>query len=228
MRIHDITMPLSVDLPVYPDDPPIQIDSWSSIVKGGHANVSRISIGSHSGTHIDPPRHFSDFGMTVDQIPLELLIGKAQVVEISGVQEIGRKELEHLPVRGVQRLLLKTGNSRLWQEEGFRSDYAALTVEGATYLRELGVQLVGIDYLSIEPFDGDGEVHRTLLNGGIVVVEGLNLADVNHGEYQLICLPLKIKDGDGAPVRALLIGGSPEGGLSEPGFDPHTSKWPLA
>ncbi|HBA88942.1 MAG TPA: cyclase [Geobacter sp.] len=228
MRIHDITMPLSADLPVYPEDPPIVIEPWNRIANGDHANLSRLTFGSHSGTHIDPPRHFSDFGMTVDEIPLELLIGKARVVEITGTKEIGRKELEHLPVRGAERLLLKTGNSRLWQEKGFRTDYAALTLEGAQYLREIGVKLVGIDYLSIEAFDGDGEVHRTLLNGGIVVIEGLNLTDVDHGEYQLICLPLKIKDGDGAPVRALLVGAGAEGGITEPGFDPHTSRWPLA
>lgn len=227
MRIHDITVPLSSDLPVYPDDPPITIEPWSLIAEGGHANLSRISLGSHSGTHLDPPRHFSDAGITVDQIPLELLIGKAQVVEIAEVKEIGRRELEHLPVKGAERVLFKTRNSQLWQEQGFREDYAALTADGAQYLCEMGVRLVGIDYLSVEPFHGDGSVHRTLLNNGIPVIEGLNLAEVPRGEYQLICLPLKVSCGDGAPVRALLVSDS-EGGGVESDFDPHTTRWPLA
>lgn len=226
MRIHDITVPLSADLPVYPGDPAISVEAWDRIAEGDHANVSRLTLGTHSGTHIDPPRHFKDAGLCVDELPLELLVGKAQVVEIKGVKEIGPKQLERVHVKGVQRLLLKTGNSQLWQEEGFREEYAALTPEGARYLREAGVKLVGIDYLSIERFHGDGEVHRTLLDSGILIVEGLDLSEVAPGQYQLICLPLKVKGGDGAPVRALLIGG-PES-ISEPAFDPHTSKWPLA
>lgn len=224
MRIHDITVPLSAELPVYPGDPPVTVEPWNRISKGDPANLSRITLGSHSGTHIDAPYHFNDAGISVDQIPLELLVGKAQVVEISGVKEIGRKELEKVHVKGVERLLLKTGNSELWNDTEFRSDYVALTVEGAHYLRESKVKLVAIDYLSVEGMDGDGEVHRTLLNGGIPIIEGVNLTGVVPGEYQLICLPLKLKGGDGAPVRALLVG-NPGG---EPGFDPHTSKWPLA
>lgn len=226
MRIHDITLPLSPELPVYPGDPPISVESWNSIADGDSANVSRLHMGSHSGTHIDAPYHFNDAGKSVDELDLDTLIGKALVVELAGVKEIGRRELERLHVKGAERVLIKTDNSALWGEREFRSDYAALTVEGAQFLREAGVKLVGIDYLSIEGFDGSGEVHRTLLNGGILVLEGLNLSDVRHGEYRLICLPLKLKGGDGAPVRALLVGG-PEA-VSEPGFDPHTSRWPLA
>ena len=225
-KIHDITVPLSADLPVYPGDPPVVIDSWKSIAAGDHSNLSRITLSTHSGTHIDPPRHFIDSGICVDEIPLGLLVGKALVVEIAGVKEIGRDELERLRVRGVDRLLLKTDNSELWNDGAFHHDYAALTVEGARFLLEAGVKLIGIDYLSIESFEGDGEVHRMLLDNGVLILEGLTLADVIPGDYQLICLPLKVKGGDGAPVRALLIGGAESS--SEPGFDPHTSRWPLA
>ncbi|HEY5513605.1 MAG TPA: cyclase family protein [Geomonas sp.] len=224
MRIYDITMPLSAELPVYPGDFPVVVAPWTRIADGDSANVSRLTLCTHSGTHLDPPRHFSDQGLSVDDIPLGLLIGKALVLEILGVPAIGRRELERLPVKGVERLLLKTDNSELWKKSEFSPDFAALSVEGAGYLLEAGVKLVGVDYLSVESVEGDGEVHRTLLANGVLILEGLNLADVEPGEYELICLPLKIKDGDGAPVRALLRGGAG----AELSFDPHTTKWPLA
>lgn len=227
MQIHDITMPLSAELPAYPGDTPVEISPLTSIAAGDAANVSRMQLCTHSGTHIDPPRHFSETGQTVDQIPLGLLVGKAKVVEITGASEIGRRELEHLPIHGVERLLLKTGNSALWKEKGFVENFAALTAEGARFLVETGVKLVGIDYLSIEKVDGTGDVHRTLLDKGVVILEGLNLADVVPGNYELICLPLKVKDGDGAPVRAILRGG-PEHAHPAAEFHPHTTKWPLS
>lgn len=226
MRIHDITVPLSAELPVYPGDPPVDIAAWTKISDGDAANVSRITLGTHSGTHIDAPRHFSDTGSTADLIPLDILVGKALVVDVSGATMIGSKELGRLPVRGVERVLLKTENSRLWGEPEFQRGYVALSAEGARYLVEAGVKLVGIDYLSVESADGDGSVHRILLDKKVVILEGLNLANVEPGEYELICLPLKVKDGDGAPVRAILRGG-PEP-TSEQRFDPHTTKWPLS
>lgn len=226
MRIHDITVSLSSDLPIYPGDPGINIEPFSRISQGDSANVSRICMGSHSGTHLDAPFHFDDAGTTVDEIALETVIGKALVLEILGVKEIGRQELEKFRIEGEERLLLKTDNSKLWQQKEFSEGYAALTKEGAQYLRDAGVRLVGIDYLSIEGFHGEGNVHRTLLEDGILVIEGLNLEGIKAGRYQLICLPLKLKGGDGAPVRALLVGGSDSSALPE--FDPHTSKWPLA
>lgn len=226
MRIHDITVPLSADLPVYPGDPAITIESWSSIAAGDSSNVARITLCTHSGTHLDAPRHFIDNGRSVDDIPLDLLVGKALVVELRGVKLIGRQELERQRIKGAERILLKTDNSRLWSQPGFDEEYAALSVEGARYLLETGVKLVGVDYLSVEKFGGNGEVHRALLDNGVLILEGVNLADVAPGEYELICLPLKIKGADGAPVRALLRGGAEPS--AEPGFDPHTTKWPLS
>ena len=226
MRIHDITMPLSAALPIYPGDPPIVIAPWLSIAQGDLANVSHLTLGSHSGTHLDPPRHFSDAGRSVDEIPLERLIGPALVLEIADASLIGREELSRLPIKGAERVLLKTGNSQFWQESEFHPEYAALSADGARFLVESGVKLIGIDYLSVESPGGSGEVHRTLLDNDVLILEGINLADVLPGEYELICLPLKIKGGDGAPVRALLRGGPENRG--EPGFDPHSTKWPLA
>ncbi|MCM0083972.1 cyclase family protein [Geomonas sp. Red32] len=225
MRIYDITIPLSEELPVYPGDFPVVIAPWTSIADGDSANIARITICSHSGTHIDSPRHFVEGGLTVDQIPMERLIGKAKVVEIAGVAEIGQRELERLPVRGVERLLLKTANAGLWKDRSFKDSFVALAQDGADYLVEIGVKMVGIDYLSIERSDGDGGVHRVLLEHDVLIVEGLNLVDVPPGDYELICLPLKVKNGDGAPVRAILRGGADHPGQE---FDPHSTKWPLS
>jgi len=119
MRIYDITMPLSAELPFYPGDFPAEIAPWTRVADGDSANVSRLTLCTHAGTHIDPPRHFDDLGSPVDEIPLGLLVGKALVVAIPGVPLIGRKHLEHQPVRGVERLLLKTGNSEFWKRDGF-------------------------------------------------------------------------------------------------------------
>jgi len=225
MKIYDITMPVSADLPTFPGDPPVRIEPVTRLSRGDTANVSRLTISTHCGTHLDVMRHYSEHGMAVDHVPLSLLVGKAVVVEIPGVREIGRRELAHLPVRGEERVLLRTDNSLLWDQPGFNEEYAHLTEDGARYLMEGGARLVGIDYLSIERFDGDGGVHRLLLGNGVIVLEGLNLDGVAAGHYELICLPLKIKDGDGAPVRAILR--SREGfGLSD--FDPHTTKWPVS
>jgi arylformamidase len=226
MRIHDITVPLSPELPVYPGDSPVTIAPWTNIADGDAANVARITLCTHSGTHIDAPRHFNQNGLSVDNIPLEVLIGKALVVEISGVKEIGRQDLERLPLRGAERLLLKTDNTALWKEAEFNENYVSLSLDAARYIVESGVKLLGVDYISVESVEGDGSVHRMLLDGGVLILEGVNLTDVAPGEYELICLPLKVKDGDGAPVRAILRGGvEPH---AHPDFDPHTTKWPMA
>lgn len=226
MKIYDITMPISPSLPTFPGDPPAQIEAVTRIAHGDPANVSRICMSSHCGTHIDVSLHYNDHGVSVDHIPLTLLIGNALVADLRGVTEIDGEALARLPLTGVERLIIRTDNSGLWDKEGFYEDYAHLTKEGAEFLLKTQVRLVGIDYLSIERFAGDGEVHRRLLGNGMVILEGLNLDGIEEGHYELICLPLKIKGGDGAPVRAVLRsrGMIPAG----TNFDPHTSRWPLA
>ncbi len=226
MKIYDITLPLSSELPVYPGDPPLELVPVASLARGDDANVSRLTITTHSGTHIDPPSHVSSHGISVDHLPLTLLMGRALVVEILGVKEIGRKELARLPLAGEERLLLKTDNSLLWNRPDFSEEYCHLTMEAAHYLTEVGIKLVGIDYLSIERLDGGGAIHRQLLGNGVIILEGVNLDGVPAGSYELICLPLKIRGGDGAPVRAVLR--RREGQVASAEFDPHTSKWPLA
>ena len=226
MKIYDITVDLSEELPVFPGDPPLRIEPVAALARGDAGNVSRITMSTHSGTHLDPPRHFNDNGLSVDQLPLSLLVGNALLAEVKGTKAIGRAELEQLPLKGEERLLLKTDNSRLWDLPGFSGDYSHLTPDGACYLVETGIKLVGIDYLSVECLDGDGEVHRFLLDNGLVILEGLNLNGVAAGSYELICLPLKIRGGDGAPARAILRSRERPGRGAD--FDPHTTRWPLA
>lgn len=222
MKIYDITVPLSAQLPAFPGDPRVKIESLTTLAGGDHFNVSRIAMTTHSGTHLDPPRHCDDRGMAVDDLPLSLLMGDALLAEITGVKAICRNELARLPLRGVKRLLLKTDNSLLWEQESFYPDFVHLTPEGARYLVEMGIGLLGIDYLSVERADGDGEVHRLLLNNGVAILEGLNLGGVPAGGYELICLPMKIENGDGAPARAILRS------RERPELDLHTTRWPLA
>lgn len=226
MTIHDITVPLSPTLPVYPGDPSVSFEPVTRIARGDTANVTRITLTTHSGTHLDVPSHCRDGGATVDHLPLSLLLGKARVLDLRGTGAIGRRELARLPVRGEERVLLLTDNSLLWESPGFQDDFTHLTEEGATYLIEAGIRLVGIDYLSIEGIASGITVHRMLLDAGVVILEGITLAEVEPGEYELICLPLKIAGGDGAPARAILRGATPKTG--EPPFDPHTTRWPVA
>lgn len=226
MKIYDISMPLSADLPVYPGDPPVMVEPALSVKKGDGANVSRLTLCTHSGTHIDAPRHIDDRAVSVDHLSLSLLIGRALVAEIGGTRQIGRKELERLPIKGEDRLLLKTENSLLWNRPGFFADYACLSEDGADYLIGIDIKLIGIDYLSIEPPAGSGSIHKKLLQHGIIILEGLNLGEVPKGVYELVCLPLRIQDGDGAPARAILR--QREESMHHAGFDIHSTRWPLA
>jgi arylformamidase len=226
MKIYDISIPLSGSLPIYPGDPPVIVEPALAIGKGDGVNVSRISMSTHSGTHIDAPLHVDDRGVSVDHLSLSLLNGRALVAEVGGTKKIGRRELEQLPIKGEERLLLKTENSVLWSRPDFVEDYASLTEDGADYLIGIGIRLIGIDYLSIEPFDGDGVIHRMFLEHGIVILEGLYMNEVASGIYELICLPMKIRGGDGAPARAILR--SKEEGSRHTEADPHTTRWPLA
>ncbi len=222
MKIYDITVPLSAQLPAFPGDPRITVEPLTTLAAGDAFNVSHLSMTTHSGTHLDPPRHCDNRGLAIDDLPLSLLMGDALLAEIGGVKAICRNDLARLRLSGVERLLLKTDNSQLWKRKGFCPDFAHLTLDGARHLVETGIKLLGIDYLSIERADGDGEVHRFLLGSGVVILEGLDLGGVPAGAYELICLPIKIQDGDGAPARALLRS------RAQSELDLHTTNWPLA
>lgn len=208
MRIFDISIPISTDMPVYPGDPAVTIEPVLQISKGDLANVSRLSFGNHTGTHVDPPVHFVPGGRTVDQLDLDALYGPAVVVDMLPVEKVitaGDLDRAKLPPR-TQRMLFKTRNSELWDKSGFQKDFVAFSPDAAGWLVAHGVRLVGIDYLSAEAYGAPQPLaHRTLLGAGVVIVEGLNLANIAPGDYTLACLPIKIKNGDGAPARAILI-----------------------
>jgi arylformamidase len=185
------------------------IERVREIAKGANANVSRLVCGVHVGTHVDAPVHFIDGSTGVEAIPLRLLIGRAYVVHLPNVSVIDEDTLEGsgIPPR-TRRVLFKTSNSSYWAEgeHKFKKDFVAIDASGASWLVQKKVKLVGIDYLSVAPFNASRETHHILLENGVVVVEGLNLSEVNQGRYMLYCLPLKIIGSDGAPARAILVG----------------------
>lgn len=206
MRFYDITVPISPTLPVYPGDPTVTLTPVAQLAWGDSANVSHVSLSSHTGTHLDAPRHFFADGLAVDALDTHILIGPARVCAFpDATTHLTAEDLQALDLTGVQRLLLKTRNSALWTQPGFQRDYLALTASAAEWLVEQGVQLVGIDYLSVDAFDAaDFPVHRRLLGAGVLILEGLDLSAVPPGVYDLYALPLLLQDGDGAPVRAIL------------------------
>ena len=207
MTTYDITAPIRSNMPVYEGDPGVKIEAWSAFAKGDSSNVSFLSFGAHTGTHVDAPAHFIDGARKIDALSLEILIGPARVVRVADdVTEIDLEFIRRCELNGVGRVLFHTRNSSFWNE-GFRKDFTHLLPEAAQLLVDQGIRLVGTDYLSIEKFhSGHHKTHLTLLSNSIVIVEGLNLSDVPEGDYELICLPLRIAEGagDGSPARAVL------------------------
>ena len=208
-KIWDISVPYSSDLTGWPGAPPPEIKRYRAISDGFPVNVSRISGGVHSGTHLDAPVHFIDGATGVDRIPLQQLIGPAYVVDVGEVPSVTAAVLDGVDLPdGIERLLLKTTNSALWADPSheFDEDFVALSADAAEWVVDRGITLIGIDYMSIESYHStDNQTHLTLLGAGIVIVEALDLRAISDGFYQLICLPLKITGCDGAPVRAVLM-----------------------
>jgi arylformamidase len=209
MRIYDITVGVSPGIPVWPGDPPVTIERMHAIAQGAHSNVSRLECSVHTGTHVDAPSHFLDGAASVETLSLKLLTGRAYVVSLPKAKVLDAATLEAagIPPR-TRRVLFKTRNSDFWArgEPAFQTVYVALDPSGANWLIRKGVQLVGIDYLSVAPFGHGTEVHRALLEAGVVIVEGLDLHQLSQGRYTLYCLPMKLVGSDGAPARAILIG----------------------
>ena len=207
MAIYDITVPIRSGMPVYEGDPGIEIKAWTALAKGDSSNVSFLHFGAHTGTHVDAPAHFIQGARKIDALSLETLIGPARVIRVPDeVMEIDPDFLAKCDLAKVERVLFHTRNSNFWSE-GFRRDFTHLSPEAAEKLVGLGVKLVGTDYLSIEKFhSGHHRTHLALLSNNVVIVEGLNLSEVPAGDYELICLPLKIAEGagDGSPARAVL------------------------
>ena len=202
----DISIPIRDAMVHWPSDPPVSIKRVEDIEKGDTANLSVISMGAHSGTHVDAPIHFVKEGKGVDNIPLDTAIGRARVIEIRDPESIEPEELARHRIRRGERILFKTENSsHVWQKDEFVEDFVFISDAAADFLVDRGVRLIGIDYLSVGSFKHGGSyVHKTLLNGGIWIIEGLNLSNVTPGNYDLICLPLRIVGGDGAPARVIL------------------------
>lgn len=202
----DVSVPLYTGMAHWPDNPPVQIERQLDIGRGDLCNVSKLSMGAHTGTHMDAPVHWIEGAPGIDTMPLDATIGPARVLEIADPVSVTRAELEPHNIRVGERILLKTRNStRAWNSDAFVEDFVYIAHEAAQYLAERHVRTVGVDYLSVGGFTQDGpETHRALLTAGIWIIEGLNLAPVTAGDYDLICLPIKVRGGDGAPSRALL------------------------
>jgi len=208
MKIIDITLPLSNETLVWEGDKEITIEQVAFINKGSDFNVSRVEFGVHAGTHIDAPYHLDDQGYSVEKIPFDKLVGKIQVLQIDDSIDLITKEvlLGSGFQEGTERLLLKTKNTQNWIKNDlcFDRDYVAINSTAATFLAGAGIKFVGIDYLSISPYNDLKIPHQILLKAGIVILENAYLANVEVGEYTLFCLPLNLVGTDGAPVRAIL------------------------
>lgn len=203
----DVSVALHGGMVHWPDNPPVQIERMLDIESGDVANVSKLSMGSHTGTHMDAPLHFIRDGRGLDEMPLSATMGRARVIEIQGPVSIRPDELRPHDIRPGERVLFKTRNSvRGWAEDDeFDEDFVFISQEAARYLADRGVRTVGVDYLSVGGFHQDGEeTHLALLEAGIWVIEGLDLSRIEPGEYELICLPIKVRRSDGAPARAIL------------------------
>lgn len=206
--IYDVSVPIVNSMPVWPSDPPVNLtpQSHPSKDKSHTVRITRIEMGSHTGTHIDAPWHMVDGGRRLNQIPIETLIGPTTVVEIPGRRSIARADLEKLTLTGVKRILFKTDNSQHWNDGKFYEQFVYLEPEGAEYLVERDIKLVGIDYLSIDEFKSvEHPTHFVLLRRNVVIIEGLNLSRVAPGPYHMIALPLNLQDVDGAPTRVVLV-----------------------
>jgi arylformamidase len=203
--LYDVTLPVSPTLARWPGDPPVEAAHL-----GGEIRVSRWTLGSHAGTHVDAPTHFSAGDATVDTLDPAVLIGPCRVFDLPAVDRITADTLAALPWRGMARVLFRTRNSRQWVDDPavFDDTFVGLSLDAAEALVAGGVRLIGVDGLSVEPFGGDGSVHRCLLGAGVVLVEGLALAAVPAGDYTLLCAPLKLAGADGAPARVFVASGT--------------------
>ena len=205
-RLLDVSVLLTSGIATYPGNPEFEISPVHRLSAGDSSNNSRLVMGTHTGTHVDAPRHFFDGRPGVDALPLDLLIGRTRVIDVAVRGGIAKKHLEGAGLREDIRVLLRTPNSALWNsKQAFVPEYTHLTEDGATSLVEQGVKVVGVDYLSVEQFHKPGHpAHHALLGNNVVIIEGLNLSEVEPGAYEMYCLPLRIEGADGAPARVVL------------------------
>lgn len=208
-RIYDVSVSVRTGGLIYPGNPEILIEPQQAISEGAGANVSRITFGSHTGTHVDAAKHFFDDGQTIDEIPPGKFLGHAVLIAFDEPDRVsvGAEDLRRHDLKGQKRVLIRTRNSQRVSNPEFDAGYVFLAPDGAEYLVSIGVELVGVDYLSIEQFhSGHHKTHRTLLEKDVVIIEGLSLSEPAPGIYELVCLPLRLEGLDAAPARAVLIG----------------------
>jgi arylformamidase len=208
MEIVDVSIPIHPGMHVYERNPGVHMARALDMDEGESANVTRIDMGAHTGTHVDAPVHFLPDGDGAEKLPLAPMIGEAHVVDATSltadIADAALRALD-LPPAGTERLLFKTRNSQMWAEPAFRRGFLRFVGSGAATLLERGVRLVGIDYLSI----GDGDAHRAFLGAGVIALEGLDLREAEPGRWHLTCLPLRLVGSDGAPARAILTRSAP-------------------
>ena len=205
MKLIDVSVPLDAQLPTYPHNTPFSLEPIKRIAHGDSSNVSTLHLSAHTGTHVDAPRHFFDAGPGTEALSLDLLIGRARVIEVTSRGGVAAGDFDGVDLSDDIRVLIKTANSRLWDSAAFHEDYIGVLESGARHLVEHGIKVVGVDYLSVEQFHNPGApAHHVLLGAGTIVIEGLNLRDVEPGIYEMFCLPLRIVGSDGAPARVVL------------------------
>jgi len=205
MKLIDVTVPLDANVPLYPGNTPFSLEPVQRIGRGDSSNVSTLHMSAHAGTHVDAPRHFFDEAPGTEALPLEMLVGRARIIEVTSRKGITAEDLARFDLSEDVRVLIKTANSRLWGSPEFHPDYIGVTESGARHLVDHGIKVLGVDYLSVEEFKRPGApAHHILLGGGTIVIEGLNLRDVEPGMYEMYCLPLSIVGSDGAPARVVL------------------------
>jgi len=204
----NISLPLRNAMVHWPGNDPPRVELIHDVEKGARAPLWEITISSHTGTHIDAPRHFQPDGKTIDQMPLDTMIGPARVIEIKDTETIKPEELAAHNIQPGERILFKTRNSsKAYQTDDFVEDYVYISTEAAHLLAEKKVSVVGLDYIAVGSYkdiENLKEVHETLFNGGAWIIEGLNLSEAKAGKYELICLPLILEGGDACPARAIL------------------------
>jgi len=220
MKIIDISRTIQADMDMYPGEAGPQITKVSGLDEGDSYNISRITLGTHTGTHVDPPLHLIRDRAGIDMLPMNTLVGSARVFDLSSISRpIEASDIG--PLEAGEIILLKGGPGDLGSSGGSAdsgssgdsdgsggrsvSCGACLTAACARYLVDIGIKTIGTDAISIGALDEEYEVHHTLLDAGIVVIEGLEMTDVEAGDFFLVCLPLKIANGDGGPARAVLI-----------------------
>ncbi len=210
MKLYDVTVPVFEGMPTWPKDPGVSISLSRSIRRGDEANVTQLQMGAHTGTHTDAPIHFEPNGYGIDQIPLDVLIGPCRVFDLCGIAgQIDAAAVAKCDLQGVTRALFKTQNSEHWArgDRDFDPHYRGIVEDGAKLLVQRGIRLVGVDYLSVEPYGSKQHpVHHTLLGASIAIIEGLDLSQVPEGDYEIMALPMKLRGADGAPTRVVLRG----------------------